>query len=239
MSSGKEINNDDIISVISGSDPGVIQEVKKDKRLRVWVAIFYPESTKPEWEKIWADNFICAAVSPVHDRDIYDIDSEDHAAGEFKKPHRHVVFRFDGSKSFTQVWDILRLIAVDPEHCPPPQIPHGDIQACTQYLVHYNNKDKAQYLRSDIISINGFDVNRYFRLNSEQEDLLFTELIRYIETNCIFEYWDLFKKLNFSSKRDVIYEELFRYSRQHTILVTALLSSRRNMYKTNKKDGEK
>lgn len=211
----------------------VVDGLKKETRLRVWVAIFYPESTKPDWEKIWSDNYIKAAVSPVHDRDIYDEDEEEHKAGEFKKAHRHVVFQFSGSKSFNQVWDILKLIALDTAHCPPPQIPHGDICQCVQYLVHYNHKNKAPYLRSDIVSINGFDTDRYFRLNSEQEDELFTALRQYIIDNNVYEYWDLFQCLGISRYRATIYDELYRYARSHTILITALLKSRK-FYSVNK-----
>lgn len=214
----------------------VIDGLKKETRLRVWVAIFYPESIKLDWEKIWSDNYIKAAVSPVHDRDIYDSDAEDHKAGDFKKAHRHVVFQFSGSKSFNQVWDILKLIALDPAHCPPPQIPHGDICQCVQYLVHYNHKDKAQYLRSDIVSINGFDTDRYFRLNSEQEDQLFTALRQYIIDNNIYEYWDLFQCLDISRFRATIYDELYRYSRNHTILITALLKSRKYYSENSARD---
>lgn len=204
-----------------------VDALKKDSRLRVWVAIFYPESTKPDWEKIWSDAFVKCSVSPVHDRDIWEEDGEDHKAGDFKKPHRHVVFQFSGSKSFNQVWDILKMIALDPNHCPPPKIPYGDISQAVQYHVHYNDKSKAQYLRSDIVSINGFDVDRYFRLNSEQEDQLFSALLDYITDNNIKEYWDLFQCLGISRFRGTIYDELYRYVRNHTILVNSLLKSRK------------
>lgn len=211
---------------LSDHMPDQLEEVKKETRLRVWIAEFYPESTKPDWEKIWSDNFICAAVSPVHDRDVWEDDTEDHACGELKKAHRHVVFRFSGSKSFMQVWEILKLISLN-DKCPPPQIPHGDITACVQYLVHYNHKNKAQYLISDIISLNGFDYQRYFKLNFEQEGLLFDALMDFIDNNKIIEYWVLMKLLRDKQHESVTYEEMYRYSRSHTILLSALVKSRK------------
>lgn len=229
--------------------------LKKETRLRVWCAIFYPESSRPDWRKIWEDNFICAAVSPLHDRDVYEEDDEDdedesghgHVAGELKKPHYHVVFRFSGPKSFNQVWDILDMIYDPPAELKdkvssrsrPPQRPRGDIDKAVQYLVHYNHKNKAQYLQSDIIPINGFDVARYFRLNTEQEDNLVRVLGDFISNNNIFEYWDLlFIKLPQLLDKDPVYEELWRYSRSHTIMINSLLASRRAMFQKKKKEGE-
>lgn len=209
-----------------------LDQIRKDLRLRVWKAIIYEESTKPDWEKLLSDMCICCAVSPPHDRDVWDTDGEDedgnktHVAGELKKSHRHIVMKFSGSKSFTQVWDILREIALDREHCPPPKKP-GDIEKEVQYLIHLNNKDKARYLRSGIISINGFDVDRYFRLNSEQEEMLFDALMQYIINENILEYWPLLNRMRILSKKEEIYEEIFRYCRTHTILITAMLKSRR------------
>ena len=242
MSLGKEIQD-------RGKE--VVSEVQRETRLRVWCAIFYDESTRPDWAKIWADNFVVASVSPVHDRDVWDIEFDDewghHEVGMYKKPHRHVVFRFSGSKSFYQVWDILQLISLPPEErkglnseqieriknrkytCPPPEIPKGDIQAAVQYHVHWNDKDKAQYLRSDIININGFDSERYFRLNAEQEDIVFVALMDYISDNNIVEYWDLLCCLRFSRFKASIYDDLFRFARTHTIVVKEMVKSRRFM----------
>lgn len=242
MSLGQEIQN---------RDSEVVSDLKNDARLRVWCGLFYEESTKKDWAKIWSENFVVACVSPLHDRDIYDSDEEDefggHKAGDFKKAHRHVVFRFSGSKSFRQVWDILQLISLPPEEriglnpeqieriknrkytCPPPQIPHGDIRAAVRYETHIDHKDKAQYLRSDIIAINGFDFEPYFRLNQEQEDIVFEALMDYISDNNITEYWDLLCCLRFSRFKASIYDDLFRFARTHTIVVKEMVKSRRFM----------
>lgn len=242
MSLGKEIQE---------RQSDVVSDLKQDARLRVWCGLFYEESTKKDWVKIWSDNFVVASVSPLHDRDIYDTEGDDefggHKAGDYKKPHRHVVFRFSGSKSFRQVWDILQLISLPPDErsgltpeqteriksrrytCPPPQIPHGDIRAVVRYATHVDHKDKAQYLRSDIININGFDSESYFRLNQEQEDIVFDALMDYISDNDINEYWDLLNCLRFSRFRASIYDDLFRFVRTHTICVKEMVRSRRYM----------
>lgn len=203
MSFGQEIQE-------RGKD--VVSNIERETRLRVWCGLFYEESTKKDWAKIWSDSFVICSVSPLHDRDVWDKEFDDewghHDIGDPKKPHRHVVFRFSGSKSFFQVWDILQLISLpvderkglSPEQieriknkkytCPRPEIPR-DIQGAVQYHIHRNDKDKAQYLQSDIIDINGFDSERYFRLNQEQEDIVFEALMDYISDNDITEYYDL------------------------------------------------
>lgn len=209
-------------------------EEAKTTNIRVWCGLFYPESTKPNWEQLLSDALIPCAVSPLHDKDVYENDEVDadgtikHRAGEFKKPHRHIVFQFGGPKSFKQVWDILRLIAVDPEHCPPPERPYTDIKHCVRYLTHYDHKNKAQYLRSDIVTITGFDAERYFRLNSEEETIVFDNIMDMIEAIQIGEYWDLMKRLRLLKTQKPIYEEMYIYARSHTIVLTSLLRSYRH-----------
>lgn len=205
-----------------------IEKVKRETRLRVWAGIFYPESTKPDWQKILQDNMIPAAISPLHDNDLY---TDGDKKGQKKKPHYHIVFRFSSVKSYSQVWDILKLMALDPAHCPPPERPYSDIDRLCQYLVHRNDPDKAQYSTQDIVCTGGFDVARYFRLHGESERLAFEALMSFIKDRNIVEYWILMEILIALSPDDPGIEDMFQYAATHTIQIVHLLSSRRNYLK--------
>lgn len=207
-------------------------KVKRETRLRVWAGIFYPESTKSDWQRILQENMIPAAISPLHDRDKY-IDGDN--KGELKKPHYHIVFRFSSVKSYSQVWDILKLIAVDPAHCPPPERPYSDIDRLCQYLVHRNDPDKAQYSTNDITTTGGFDVNRYFRLTGEVERQVFESVFSFIDDRNINEYWVLLQILIAMAPDDPGAVDMLQYTRSHTIQIVAMLNSRRNYLKNGGK----
>lgn len=244
-------NVESLAKEIQNRENEVVSNLETDARLRIWCGIIYEEILRPDWVKIWSEAYVICSVSPLHDRDIFDSDKDDfwgsHKQGDLKKPHRHVVFRFSGSKSFRQVWDILQMVTLPLEErpnitakqiekfkartytCPPPELPKGDIRAAVRYHIHKDHPDKAQYLKSDIISINGFDIEPYFRLNAEQEQIVFECLMDYITDNNITEYWDLLCCLRFSRFKASIYDELFNYSRTHTIVVKEMVRSRRFM----------
>lgn len=209
-------------------------EAKKEElRLRVWLAMVYEDSAKDNWQQILSDELLVkAAISPLHDRDVFDSDYEEdelgysHKAGDPKKPHYHVVFQFAGKKSYKQVDEIMDLITKEGCKHLHPKVPHGTCEEAVQYLIHKNHKNKAQYLKSGIVSLNGFDVERYFRLNEEQENELFCALRDYISENNIYNYWQLFEFLAVSMHRSALYEEMWTFCRKHTILVRNLLLDR-------------
>lgn len=215
-------------------------EFKKDTRLRVWLGVVYQDNLKPDWQRILENYMICCAVSPLHDQDFFDDDYDDgeysHHAGDLKKPHYHIVFKFAGSKSFNQVWDILKELSADGRN-PPPERPKSDTDHCVRYLIHYDHKDKAQYSRSDIVSICGFDVDRYFRINSEELDNLVCCLMDFCDSHKITDYYQLLQELRIARYDNVIFDELFRFSYSKSIFVHQYIGSRRNYLKEKK--GEK
>lgn len=221
------------------SDPSAEDNKRQDARLRVWKAMIYPESAKPNWMQIIESEGVCCCVSPIHDKDRYtqeDIDKREWPegdpvpeVGDLKKPHYHLVIQYSGKRSFTQVYEFLKVLYVDGK-APIPQIPYGDIDRAVQYLVHWNNKEKAQYLRSDIVSINGFDYQIYFKLNSEQEEEVFDGIMQYIIDHGIVEIWDLMFHLRLLAKKTNLYAEMYRFCRKHPNLISSLIHSRRYGY---------
>ena len=58
----------------------------------------YPESSDIDWLKADFDSHGWAwAVSPLHDKDIYQDDSDTHHKGDLKKPHYHWLIGFEKS----------------------------------------------------------------------------------------------------------------------------------------------
>lgn len=224
----------------SNSYSPIPEELKLDARLRVWIAIHYPCSLVDDWQKRLENALICCCYC-LHDRDVYEYDDPDRGKvkGELKDPHIHFVFRFSGSKSYKQVYNILKSITKEGCHCPPPEKPHSDVDHCVRYLVHFDHKEKAQYARSSIISLNGFDIDRYFRLNSEQTFELFRDLRKYILQRNINNYWSLFAALEMDFFKDPEFEELYRYCIQYTFRVNSLLKARKDLIIETKENEEK
>ena len=78
----------------------------------------------------------------LHDKDTWTEDDEKknpyHKAGTFKKPHYHVVLRFNQAKWSTAICKELNI-----EHNYIEDVKRFD--NALQYLIHYNDTDKAQY----------------------------------------------------------------------------------------------
>lgn len=140
----------------------------KEKRTRNWACIIYPRQTAEDvtecpdnWAEVLEQLGVKAAASPLHDRDL----KED---GTFKKPHRHVLFSFEGVKSEKQVRELFQRIGG--VGCEPI----NSMYAQVRYLTHKDNKDKAQYSALDVLTFGGFEYKRYAS-TKEDEDKECTE----------------------------------------------------------------
>lgn len=140
-----------------------------EKRTRNWTFVFYPESTKEDWQDILGEKGLQICVSPLHDKDVYTKDvyyTKDegehkvgelkHTAGELKKPHYHAVIVFDSVKSREQVQEIAQMIAKEGTTAPAVQY-CMNLRGSMRYLAHIDNPDKAQYEQSEIQCIGGID----------------------------------------------------------------------------------
>src|SRR5699024_4399385 len=105
----------------------------KNQRTRNWSIIVYPESAPENWIDILQKEYVKMVVSPLHDKDVNPDDT-------LKKAHYHVLFMFDGVKSYNQVKSIA-----DSVNAPIPQIV-GSAKGLTRYMLHIDNTDKAQYV---------------------------------------------------------------------------------------------
>lgn len=157
----------------------IVHEVQKmkEKRTRNWACLIYPRQSAedrtecPEnWPEVLEQLGVKAAVSPLHDRDVYESDKVDentgeliHKAGDLKKPHRHVLFTFEGVKSERQVKELFAKIGG--VGCEPI----NSLYAQVRYLTHKDNADKAQYSSLDVLTFGGFEYKRYASTRDDEE----------------------------------------------------------------------
>lgn len=135
-----------------------------DKRTRNWSCIIYPrqgiegEQTEcpDNWAEILGELGVKCAVSPLHDKDVK-------PDGTLKKPHRHVVFAYDGVKTEKQAReDFARIGGVGCEAV-------RSLYSITRYLTHKDDKDKAQYSSLDVLTFGGFEYRRYVETKEDEE----------------------------------------------------------------------
>lgn len=135
-----------------------------EKRTRNWSTIIYPptgaegeETTCPDnWVEVLGVMGVKCAVSPIHDKDV-------RPDGELKKPHRHVVFAYDGVKTEKQAReDFAKIGGVG---CEPVR----SLYSITRYLTHKDDPDKAQYSSLDVLTFGGFEYKRYVETKEDEE----------------------------------------------------------------------
>lgn len=151
-----------------------------DDRTRVWTFCIYPDSQPDNWLELLQETRALGAVSPLHDKDI-------NADGTRKKPHRHVILTFEGKKSYVQIKRISDLV----NGCFPVKV--ESTQGLIRYFAHLDNPEKAQYSKEDIITLNGFNIDKYFKPSISAVNEIMLQMQDFILDNGITEYADLFK----------------------------------------------
>lgn len=141
---------------------------------RHWWFILYPESAPTDWLDLLLERMLPFAVSPLHDRDT---DKD----GNLKKPHYHIMFNFDGNKTYNKILEITRSL-----NQPIPTMYDSPVSAF-EYLYHGNNPEKAQYNKDDVCLYNGFKVP-VFR---KEKVAVRQDIIIAIRDNNIVEYCQL------------------------------------------------
>lgn len=117
-------------------------------RTRTYATIIYTESAPKDWQEILQEEHIPCHISPLHDKDI-------NKDGTLKKPHYHVVLKFDGIKTRKQAEKVFKKIGgVGAEVVNSPR-------AYMRYLCHLDNPDKVQYPVEEVVSYGGADYDMY------------------------------------------------------------------------------
>lgn len=151
---------------------------QKEVRTRTWTGVVYPESAPENWRELINEMHFPWVESPLHDKDKT-------AAGDVKKPHYHILFMFDGVKSYEQVKAIM-----DAVKGPIPERCHN-AKALVRYMAHLDDPNKAQYSVSDIVAHGGADLAEMLRPSSSERYTIIAEMIMFIKDNRVTEFQDL------------------------------------------------
>lgn len=189
------------------------QNVKK----RNWAFVAYPESLPQDWLEILQQTGLSIAISPLHNKDLNADESE-------KKPHYHIILCYAGPTSYNVVKCITtKLNATIP-------MPLEQVRGYYRYLTHEDNPEKAQYDKSEIKHLNGFDIRDFVELTKTEISKIKKEIRDIIYERCITEYSDLMFLLDSEG-----ISERIEVAENNTIHFDALLRSLR--HKTNKNRG--
>ena len=126
-----------------------------------------------------AKSGVQCAVSPLHDRD-------KNPTGEPKKPHYHVILVYGNPTTYNNV----KTFTVDQLGQTIPQALE-QVRGYYRYLTHEDNPEKAQYSRSEIQTINGFDIREFVEMTKSEVLKYKREVIEFIRDNRLTEYADL------------------------------------------------
>lgn len=143
---------------------------------RHWATIVYPDSAQTDWLDILADLHICAFVSPLHDRDVANVDT-----GELKKPHYHVLMSYDGPTTRKVAQEAFSSFGGVGAELVRSQ------SAYARYLCHLDEQDKVKYPISDVRELAGADYNEVIQTNVDRLTAI-EEMQDWCEQNGITSY---------------------------------------------------
>lgn len=143
-------------------------------RFRNFATVVYPDSAPADWQSILSDLCIPCFVSPLHD-------SDKNPTGEDKKPHWHVMFMFEGVKTYEQVDEVVKKIGgVGLENLQ-------SIRGYARYLCHLDNPDKHKYNVDDVVSFGGADYTSVIGLAVDRYKAI-KEMMNFCKDNDIHSY---------------------------------------------------
>lgn len=190
-------------------------------RSRNWASIGYPESLKEDWLSILTQKGVQALISPLHNKDVFEKDTGEHKKGEKKKDHFHFIFIFDSVKSQEQVQNLFQEINKEKA---PLVVQVLNLRGCVRYLIHKDNKEKAQYSQDDIINLGGFDLDKFLTNSQEKEDDVSNNFIKILN---LFEEYQI---TSFSDACSVLFSldlDLFTIFRKNAFFFTQLIKERK------------
>ncbi|MDE6588758.1 MAG: replication protein [Oscillospiraceae bacterium] len=183
---------------------------EKNVKKRNWAFVLYPESAPVDWKDRLTKTGLPCAISPLHDKDM-------NPTGEAKKSHYHILLCYSGPTAFSVVERLTKGL-----NQPIPQAVE-QIRGYYRYLTHEDNPEKAQYSKSDIQTLNGFDIRDFVEMSKSEATKFKRELVQFIQDNNLMEYADLLDALMAGAGP----QEWFDVASSNTLFFTAYLKSRR------------
>lgn len=191
---------------------------EKNVKKRNWAFIVYPESAPRDWREQLQKSGVQAAISPLHDKDV-------NPTGEPKKPHYHVILVYGNPTTYNNVKALTngKLGQTVPQALE-------QVRGMYRYLTHEDNPEKAQYSKSDIEILNGFDIREFVELTKSEVSRLMREVQQFIRDNEITEYGVLMDCLMDGGE---IMADMYDVASSHTLYFTAYLKTKWRMVVAN------
>ena len=182
---------------------------EKNVKKRNWAMVLYPESAPEDWREQLRLSGLQVAISPLHDKDV-------NADGEPKKAHHHVILVYGSPTTYNNVKALC-----DRLNQPIPQ-PLEQVRGYYRYLTHEDNPEKAQYSKSDIQTLNGFDIREFVELTKSEVAKAKREILQLIRDNGLTEYADLIDILMDGGEGTA---DMFDVASNNTLFFKAYLTS--------------
>ena len=157
---------------------------KPKEKARYFVFLLYPDSSPENVEDKLESLGQPIAISPLHDKDIAEVDKE---TGEirYKKEHRHCIYVANNNVTADSVRKKLQR-AIGSTAVNSVKI-CDNIGNYYKYLTHESadaiKKNKHVYDKKDIVHLNNFDIDRYTDLSKEAKDDVFKLACNLIRQN--------------------------------------------------------
>lgn len=184
---------------------------------RNWAFVLYPESAPSDWRDQLIQSGLPIAISPLHNSDI-------NADGTPKKDHYHIILCYSGPTAFSVTSRFTSSL-----NQPIPQALES-VKGYYRYLTHDDNPEKAQYDKSDIVCINGFDYRDFVELTKSEVNKLKSAIIGIINDMELDEYSSLIDYLRLNDYRDEL-----DVAMSHTIFFNTYVTSLRERKKRSSK----
>lgn len=187
---------------------------------KCFAAIVYPESANPDWIAKLQKYLVHVFISPLHDKDVYLEDTEDHKAGEIKKPHYHVLIEYPKVMRETTPQSMFDNACGEGS---TKVIKINDEVNALKYFWHENNPEKYQYSKDDVVCLSGANVDDLIMkngLSKSDERRISKEIVAYIIKTSEVDFIDLLEYCIDAGK-----EDWYEYINTHTSFITACLRS--------------
>ena len=150
---------------------------KEKYRGRVHMLLLYPDNEQ-HLEALYKIGQSYDYATCLHDMDTWteadEKENPDHKAGELKKPHFHVVLR-----TANATWNtaLCKELGIEEKFCKQAK----SIDNSLQYLIHYNDIDKAQYKIEDVTGPLRTKLKESINRQEKSEGEKVVELIEFIQ----------------------------------------------------------
>lgn len=185
----------------------------KYEKGRDWAFVIYPDSLPSNYLEILEETHIQMAISPLHDKDVNPDKTK-------KKPHFHVLIRYEGPTTINAV----KRISESVNGTIPIKI--DSARGMYRYHIHIDNPEKYQYDDRDRLLLNGFDTTSLDKFTEMEMDKYENEIIGFIEDNDICEYYMLLKLL-----KENEYYNLLYVAKKRTLMLNAFIKSKKYLSK--------